>query len=316
MSRAIMTASHSDAPWLDIMIARQKLNIREFPGKASNNPLIGSRFEFVGWGAEWKREAITDETPWCAAEIGGALVEAGYPVPPKAVNLLARSYLSYGKTLAEPRRGAIGVLPRGKDTSKGHVVCVVSFDRETGMVRVIEGNKGNALVYGQYHASQFLKNGFRWPVKPTVKELREAGSTEIKQFDQAQVAAAVGATVTVATAATKVIEAAPTVPVEVISTTVMNTPWEAIAKITEHIGILQALGTAIVGAPWALPALLICYGLWRFGAIGKVQRVLRHMQGQPISAQVFIPEGEDPAEGLETEHADVEPDLSGDAVPA
>lgn len=292
-----MTTIISETPWLDTMLARQKLNIKEFPGKSKNNDLIGSRFRNCGWGEEWDRGAITDETPWCAAEVGGALVDNGYPIPPKAVNLMARSYHTYGKA-CEIKRGAIGVMPRGKDKSKGHVVCCVNHNVRTGVVTVVEGNKDNALAIGTYHESVFLKNGWRWPIKATVKELRDAGSTEIAQADQAQIVAAAGTVATVTTIAAKTVEAAGNAaPVlDVINTTVL-TPWDAIANLTTRIGIVQALLDAIVAAPWALPALAICWGLWRFGAVSKVKRLIRHMQGQAVSSQVFIPDN-DPAEDL------------------
>lgn len=308
-----MTATTSPTPWLDVMIEREKLKIRELPGKAKNNELIGSRFRACGWGDEWDRGVITDETPWCAAEIGGALVDVGYPIPPKAVNLMARSYLTYGKKLDKPRRGAIGVMPRGNDKSKGHVVCCVSYDPISGIVKVIEGNKNNALVYGEYHEKVFLKNGWRWPVKATVRELREAGSTEIKQADQAQVVAAAGAAATVVSIAAETAKTVPTVATDVV-TIGINSPWEMLTQMTERIGILQGLMNAVVAAPWTIPVLAVCYGLWRFGAVAKVKRIIRHMQGQPISAQVYIPDAEDDeAEAEDTVGAEA-PDL--EAAPA
>lgn len=285
----------SEAPWLDVMLARQKRGIREIPGKVNNNPDIMSRYLLCGWRKEVERGEITDETPWCAAEIGGALVESGYPIPPKAVNLLARSYLTYGKKLNGPRRGAIGVMPRGKDTSKGHVVCCKSYDEATGEVEVVEGNKGDALVIGRYHVTQFLKNGWRWPVKATVKELRDAGSTEIRQADQAQAMSAIGTTATLVTAGVKAVEKIAENPSvqDVVSTSADIGPWDTVVTVTERIGIMQALLDVIAAAPWALAALAVCWLLWRWGALAKVQRVIRHLQGQAISTQIYVPDDDE-----------------------
>lgn len=81
-----------------------------------------------------------DETAWCAAAVGGWLVEGGHK---PSGSLMARSYAKYGTAcdLKKPvPRGAIMVWPRGAPPS-GHVN--IALDDDGTYITGIGGNQGN-----------------------------------------------------------------------------------------------------------------------------------------------------------------------------
>lgn len=173
-----MAQALTDAPWLEVM--RSRIGIREIPGK-KHNPLIVSMFKDVG-----HHEVVDDETAWCAAAMGSALVACSLPVPAKNVNLMARSYCTYGVRSA-PKPGAIAIWPRGKSDWQGHVNVVDETRERKGKLQVkcIGGNQSNAMTRTDWQDSDDALD-FRWPVLPTVPELRKSGSTEIKKGDHVQ----------------------------------------------------------------------------------------------------------------------------------
>lgn len=171
-------ANSTDAPWLAAMAA--KVGIQEIPGE-KHNLVILEWFERIG-----HPEVEADEVSWCAVATGACLKEVGLPIPPRDVNMMARSYLSYG-VKCEPKPGAIAVWPRGK-AWQGHV-NIVEEVLPDGRVICIGGNQsmkgGDAVTRTKpQDASKALD--FRWPVAPTVPDLRKAGSTEVKKGDRVQ----------------------------------------------------------------------------------------------------------------------------------
>ena len=168
-----MPQALTETPWLDDIIA--SVGVHEIDGPASNAKILAY---YVAVGHP---ECTSEDIPWCAARTGAALKAAGYPIPPKDVCLMARSYCTYG-VACEPKRGAIVVFPRGNSTWQGHVGVVVEVQGD--QVKYIAGNQSDQVGYGTAPIAHAL--AFRWPVKPTVPDLRKAGSTEIKSGDRAQ----------------------------------------------------------------------------------------------------------------------------------
>lgn len=168
------------APWLDVM--RERIGTKEFTGKR-HNPAIIAMFADVG-----HPEVTDDETAWCAAATGSALKASGLPIPPTNVNLLARSYCTYG-VKCEPKPGAIAIWPRGNSTWQGHV-NIVEEVTDDGKVVCIGGNQSLKGTNGALTRTAPLDPStaldFRWPVAPTIPALRKSGSTEIKKGDRVQ----------------------------------------------------------------------------------------------------------------------------------
>jgi uncharacterized protein (TIGR02594 family) len=141
-----MNSQPHEPPWL--IEARRHIGEREIKGPR-HNPLI------LGWWRAIKRGGIKDdETPWCAAFVGGCL---------EAVGLIssrfesARSYLEWGVKLDSPEVGAVVVFGR---QGGGHVGFVVGRD-PAGNLLVLGGNQGDAVNVAAFARSRVL--GYRWP---------------------------------------------------------------------------------------------------------------------------------------------------------
>lgn len=162
------------APWLDR--ARSLLGVKEIKGK-EHNQIIVDMFADVGHDNE------ADETAWCAAFTGHCLRWEGMQIPPKEVNLMARSYLKVGRKLDKPVPGAVVVKPRGKPPF-GHV-GIVEEVHEDGTFTVIAGNSSNIMVKREkWKPSDPLPGGIRWPIaeteKPPVLEERPIVKTAVR----------------------------------------------------------------------------------------------------------------------------------------
>lgn len=250
-------------------VARSHIGIKEIPGD-KHNPAIIQMFKDVG-----HPEVRDDETAWCAAFVGSALKSLGYPIPPKDVSLLARSYCSYGVP-AKPQPGAIGIWPRGNSSWQGHVAIVEQVNGD-GTVTVIGGNQSNAVTRARYQISNAL--AFRLPVAANEKDLRTAGSKEIKMGDRLE-QGGIGTVVTgvVKTVADELSEAADKVDITALPTNL--TLWEQIMRGAENVWTLVARhpGLALVIAAGVAAVIL--------GRIIKKHRVKRAAEGVPLSSQV------------------------------
>ncbi len=99
-------------------------------------------------------------SPWCGDFVETCLRVAlpGEAVP--ANPYLARNWLRFGRSCAEPLVGAVAVFWRGVRTgSSGHVGFVVGADRR--FVSTLGGNQSNAVTIARIARSRLL--GLRWP---------------------------------------------------------------------------------------------------------------------------------------------------------
>ena len=149
-------AAVDECPWLTLALS--EVGTKEAPGPA-DNPLVVAYFRDAG-----RPEVHDDEVAWCAAAVGSWLKRTGHQLPPPAKALMARTYMTYG-VACPPKRGAIGVWPRGTGW-QGHVGLVVSVDGR-GSVRVVGGNQGNAVSVVTMPIATAL--AFRWPVSVHVE---------------------------------------------------------------------------------------------------------------------------------------------------
>lgn len=155
-----------DAPWL--AVARHFAGEAEVPGAASS-PVIREMFALCGHS-----DVTRDETPWCAAFVGACLALSGWR---NTGSLMARSYLRFGKKLAEPRPGAVAVFWRGRpDSSAGHVGFFLAD--EGARIRILGGNQSDRVSVTTLPKTRLL--GYRWPefpvplpetVLPTIAEM-------------------------------------------------------------------------------------------------------------------------------------------------
>lgn len=97
---------------------------------------------------------------WCAAFVNAALNVNGVPGSESVSNypLTARSFLSWGKKVTDPKIGDIVVFPRGNQGWQGHVgfyVRSIQVDGATHYV-ILGGNQDNKVSYELYPASKAL----------------------------------------------------------------------------------------------------------------------------------------------------------------
>lgn len=130
--------------------ARKHIGQTEIKG-AKHNPLI------LLWWKLIKRGGIKDdETPWCAAFVGGMLETVGIT---SSRFESAKSYLNWGVKLAAPVVGCIVVFTRD---GGGHVGFVTGADGK-GNLLVLGGNQSDAVNIRAFARDRVA--GYRWPVE-------------------------------------------------------------------------------------------------------------------------------------------------------
>lgn len=146
-------------PWL--AQARSLVGTKEIPGPRSNAAIL-EMYAKIG-----HTEIVDEDVAWCAAFTGSCLADAGMAIPEPSHNLMARSYLSYGRQLDAPKPGAIVIRARGKPPF-GHVGIVESV-AEDGTMTVIAGNSSDRVKRETWRPDLPLPGGIRWPVAAGAK---------------------------------------------------------------------------------------------------------------------------------------------------
>lgn len=137
--------------WMAIAEQELAFGVREIPGPHTN-----SRIRSYHQATTYM--ATSDEVPWCSSFANWCLRAAGVPGTKSAA---ARSWLTWGTALDEPRYGAIVVLARGTNPAQGHVGFYVGQREEDVTVQLLGGNQHDAVSIASYPADRVL--GIRWP---------------------------------------------------------------------------------------------------------------------------------------------------------
>ncbi len=127
-------------------IAVKEIGVKEITGE-KHNPRI------LEYHSTTSLKASTDEISWCAAFVNWCLKKANV----RGTNLAnARSFLTWGKSVTEPKKGDICVFWRGRvDSWQGHVGF---YAGETSThILVLGGNQGNEVCIKKYPKSQLLE---------------------------------------------------------------------------------------------------------------------------------------------------------------
>ena len=266
--------SAADEPaWLEIARRDMAAGVKEIPGKRAHKRIL-EMYDTAGLAHD------NDESQaWCGCACGTWLKEAGYQVPKNFYG--AKQFETYGMKVPKDQwqPGEIGVCYRSKlreRTWMRHVGLIVGRTK-AGAWKVLGGNQGDAVSIVTIADNDM--SALRRPVAATVKDLRDAGSTEIKLSDDL-VKAGGGAVVTgVGGAAAK--EA-------------LQTPAEVpIKEAIEYSGLMQQIMEGaqgvwkmVVANPWLVMAVVgggIALVLAR--RVRKA-RVARAAAGAEISSQV------------------------------
>lgn len=122
-----------------------------------------SAFKYVGLEENKDREVIKDlvgvdpiQTEWCAAFVNAVLEEndmktsAAFSEYP----LMARSFLSWGEKVDEPKLGDIVVFERGESGWAGHVGFFI--EEKDDKYLVFGGNQNNKITFKEYSKSRLL----------------------------------------------------------------------------------------------------------------------------------------------------------------
>ena len=261
---------------LEVMQGR--LGIQEVPG-GGNNPVIVGWFKAIG-----HPEVHDDETSWCACCMSSACLEAGLPMPPTNVNMMARSFLTWGVAvkLDDIQPGDVAVWPRNNSPWQGHVNLVEKV-LASGKVQCIGGNQGG-LVGGDAVTRAKARDpkealGFRRPVPATIPALREAGSTEVKRGDSIQNGGILVTAVPTAIAVAHQVLGPPAAP-EFTSLPESLTFWQSVLEGA------YAVANLVLAHPWLAGTVilgLLC--LWT-GHRLKAARLAKHEAGMPLSVEV------------------------------
>lgn len=132
--------------WIDE--ALRHIGLQEFSGN-SHNPQI------LSWWKAIKRGGIKDdETPWCAAFVGGCLEAVGIQ---SSRFESAKSYITWGINLRAPAYGCIAILYRDLG---GHVGFVIGKD-EKDRILLLGGNQSNGVNIKAFERSKII--AYRWP---------------------------------------------------------------------------------------------------------------------------------------------------------
>lgn len=135
-----------DPAWL--AEARRNIGVREIKG-SNHEPKI------LAWWKAIRRGGIKDdETPWCAAFVGGCLEAAGLT---SSRFESATSYETWGQYLSGPAYGCVVTFTRA---GGGHVGFVVG-ESAAGDLMVLGGNQGDAVNIRAF--SRARATAYRWP---------------------------------------------------------------------------------------------------------------------------------------------------------
>ncbi len=138
--------------------ARGELGQRDYPGPFHNNPRILEYLKTTG------QQTNADETSWCSAFVNWCMRQAGKP---GTNNAAARSWLTYGQALGNPRPGCVVILWRESPSSwKGHVGFFDGWD-VGNRVRLLAGNQGGGVDWDEVCVTAFPQErvlGYRWPL--------------------------------------------------------------------------------------------------------------------------------------------------------
>lgn len=129
--------------------AKKNIGVKEIKGPKHEPKILG------WWKAILRSGIKDDETPWCAAFVGGCLEAVGI----KSSRFeSAKSYETWGRKLDNPVYGCVVTFSRD---GGGHVGFVTGVDAR-GNLLVLGGNQGDAVNIKAFPKTR--ATSYRWPV--------------------------------------------------------------------------------------------------------------------------------------------------------
>lgn len=140
--------SDTETPrWLET--AENEIGIKEAPGSA-DNPKVLEYHAATSLGAR------DDAVAWCSAFVNWCMKQNEIP---RTNSAAARSWLTWGVRLDEPRKGCVVVLKRGSNPVQGHVGFYVGDGASS--IRLLGGNQSDQVKVSLFPKPMVL--GYRWP---------------------------------------------------------------------------------------------------------------------------------------------------------
>jgi uncharacterized protein (TIGR02594 family) len=148
--------------WLSVAAA--EVGVAQYPAGRSN-----ARISEYHEGTNIRGR--DDKAPWCSSFVNWCLAQAGIAGTGSA---LARSWLEWGRSLAEPVPGCIVVLQRDDPNSwKGHVGFYLRSDSQH--IYLLGGNQLEQVREHFYPIDSVL--GYRWPEEAGSKHTTDPASS-------------------------------------------------------------------------------------------------------------------------------------------
>lgn len=126
----------------------------------------GENPRIIEMGSYTTLKPTEDETPWCSDAVCAWMEEVGISSTKSAA---ARSWLTWGVELTEPREGAVVVIQQkvaGHDAATGstsgfHVGLLSAIGAD--YVTIFGGNQSDSVKYSRFPLSKYTVRGMRWP---------------------------------------------------------------------------------------------------------------------------------------------------------
>jgi len=138
--------------WFEIAEHELKAGVAEVPGSGDNQRIV----EYLKSTSLGKPQNQNDETLWCSAFVNFCVEHSGKDGTNSA---MARSWMSWGHSLATPRIGCVAVFFRGSRHGVHGHVGFYAGDGGPGNVKVLGGNQGDRVSIQTQPVSRLL--GYR-----------------------------------------------------------------------------------------------------------------------------------------------------------
>jgi uncharacterized protein (TIGR02594 family) len=131
---------HHGAAWMKTAFG--EIGVKEVAGKTRANPRILEYFEA---GKYWGKDDSGAKNAWCGCFAAWVLKQNGYTPVKKAYR--AKEWKNFGKTIAKPLYGALGVKSR---KGGGHVSFVVGQNKKGDKLYMLGGNQDDKVQVSEY----------------------------------------------------------------------------------------------------------------------------------------------------------------------
>lgn len=149
---------HPTIPWLNIAFAERGIREASEPGQHNARILDYHRTTTL--------KATDDETPWCSSFVNWVMIQSGRK---GTNNALAKSWLEWGVSVKEPKKGDIVVIKQktgGSNQATGsrsgyHVGFYLALSPTH--IKIFGGNQSNKVKETSYSLKSYDVMGYRRP---------------------------------------------------------------------------------------------------------------------------------------------------------